>query len=337
MKKIIALFSTLALLVGCSAKPQTTSQHKYTVVTSIFPIYSWVSEITKGVSDVQVDLLIQNGVDLHNYQATTQDIVKIHDADAFIYIGGPTQGWIKDVNSTNQNKDQLQLDLLESLGERVLAEEAKEGMQMDHSSHDHDEDEDHDEEHEGEEHDDHEHEGELDEHTWLSVKNAVIYVQQLTDLLSQMDQEHASQYAENAKAYTEKLNQLDQKITETVAQAPSKTIVVADRFALRYFVEDYGIDYYAAFNGCSAETEASFSTVKFLAEKINDLSTKNVVVIDGSDEKIAKAVIGSTSAKSQKTIMFDTMQAVTKQDIDEGKTYLNIMEKNVEVIKEALQ
>ncbi len=189
------------------------------------------------------------------------------------------------------------------------------------------------EEEEGEE----EEETEYDEHVWLSVKNAAFYTEKIAEALSKADPAHTDAYAGNAKAYIEKLTDLDNKYQEMVSAASQKTVLFGDRFPFRYLVDDYGLSYYAAFVGCSAETEASFETVTFLSGKVDELQLPAVLVIENSDKKIAGTIVENTSSKDQQILVLDSMQSVTAKDVAGGCTYLSVMEKNLEVLSEALK
>ena len=226
---------------------------------------------------------------------------------------------------------------MDVIGDKAKEEEVKEGMQAE-DEHDHDKDKDHDEKHDQDkEHDHDKDEPEYDEHVWLSLKNAKIFTKKISDVLSEVDKDNAKTYKANYKNYAKKLDELDKKYAEAVSSAKVKTLVFGDRFPFRYLVNDYGLDYYAAFVGCSAESEASFETVTFLAKKIDELGLKHILTIEGKNHKIAKAVIENTKNKSQKILTLDSMQSTTSNDVKNGASYLGIMEKNLEVLKKALK
>ena len=182
-----------------------------------------------------------------------------------------------------------------------------------------------------------EEEAEYDEHVWLSLRNAKVLCKAIADNLAEIDTENANTYQENEKAYADKLDELDKKYQETVDSASQKTLLFGDRFPFRYMVDDYGLSYYAAFVGCSAESEASFDTISFLANKVDELGLKDIMAIENSNQKIAKTIIENTKEKNQKILTLDTMQSTTSDDVKNGTTYLSVMEKNLEVLKEALQ
>lgn len=320
----LSAFLAAGLFSGCSNAPADPEAKvdKLSVVSTIFPPYDWVREIAgTHAEDMELTLLLDNGIDLHNYQPTADDIVKISGCDLFIYVGGESDGWVEDALASADNPDMQALNLMEVLGDAVKEEEVVEGMEAEE---DH-EDEDYEEEH-----------PEYDEHVWLSLKNSAKLCTAIADCLGTADQNNADAYKANAEKYFDQLAALDAEYQLMVNGARRKTVLFGDRFPFRYLADDYGLDYYAAFVGCSAETEASFETIAFLADKTNELSLPAVMVIDGSDQSIAKAVINNTADKNQKVLMLDSMQSVTGEEIGNGTTYLSVMEENLKVLKEAL-
>ena len=294
---------------------------KVKIVTTIFPEYDWVRQIAGDkVSDMDITMLLDNGVDMHSYQPTADDIMKISDCDLFIYVGGESDEWVNDALKEAVNKDMQVIDLLDVLGEQVKIEELVEGMQ--------------DAEHEEEE--EHE-EKEYDEHVWLSLKNAETLCDAIAEALGNADPDNKAVYDTNKAAYIDQLVSLDNQYQEVVDQASMKTLLFGDRFPFRYMVDDYGLSYYAAFAGCSAESEASFETISFLAKKIDELGLKYVMTIEKSDQKIAKTIIENTQNKDQSILTLDSMQSTTSADVANGMTYLSIMEGNLNILKEALQ
>ena len=273
-----------------------------------------------------VTMLLDKGVDLHSYQPSTADIAKISEADVFIYVGGESDEWVEDVLKEAKNKKLKVINLMDVMGDKAKEEEVKEGMQPEEEEHA-------EEAKDGKE----EEEVEYDEHVWLSLKNAKIFTKKIADVLSEVDKADAKTYQANYESYAKKLDDLDKKYADAVASAKNKTLVFGDRFPFRYLVNDYGLDYYAAFVGCSAESEASFETVTFLAKKIDELGLGNVLTIEGKNHKIAKTVVDNTKNKDQKVLTMDSMQSTTSKDVKDGATYLGIMEKNLEVLKEALK
>jgi len=333
MKKIITLMLVAVLAVcalsgcGTSKSGEDTKDKKIKIVTTIFPEYDWVMQILGDKADkADVTMLLDKGVDLHSYQPSTADIAKISEADVFIYVGGESDEWVEDVLKEAKNKKLKVINLMDVMGDKAKEEEVKEGMQPEEEEHA-------EEAKDGKE----EEEVEYDEHVWLSLKNAKIFTKKIADVLSEVDKADAKTYQANYESYAKKLDDLDKKYADAVASAKNKTLVFGDRFPFRYLVNDYGLDYYAAFVGCSAESEASFETVTFLAKKIDELGLGNVLTIEGKNHKIAKTVVDNTKNKDQKVLTMDSMQSTTSKDVKDGATYLGIMEKNLEVLKEALK
>ena len=323
---------------------------KISIVTTIFPEYDWVREIIGNHADkFEITYLMNKGVDLHSYQASAEDIAKVSSADLFIYVGGESDTWAEDAIAEATNKDMKVINLLNSLGSDVKEEEVVEGMAAeDEHDHDHSEEaKDHDHSEEAKDHDhseedkDHDHakegeEVEYDEHVWLSLKNAQKLVMDIEADIESLDPDNAADYAANADAYVKKLEELDKEYKKAVDESSLKYILVGDRFPFRYLVDDYGLKYSAAFVGCSAETEASFDTITFLAGKLDELGLKNVVTIENSNQKIAKTIIENTKNKDQGLLVLNSLQSVSQKDIDGGLTYLSVMKDNLEVLKKAL-
>ena len=343
MKKIFAAVLAL-LLLAVSALPcaALAEGKKISVVATIFPIYDWVREIAgESIANIDLTLLLDSGADLHNFQPTAADILKVSASDLFIFVGGESDEWVDDVLDTAMNADMRTVNLVEALGDQAKEEELVEGMEHEHDHEHEHEDEDHDhDEHEHEEHDhghDHEHEeAEMDEHVWLSLRNAQALCRVIADTLSEIDPDSAALYQANAAAYLEKLDALDQAYAAAVDAAAFDTLLFGDRFPFRYLADDYGLTYYAAFSGCSAESEASFQTIVFLAGKMDELGLPAVLTIEHPRTRIAETVVQATKARNQKILALDSMQSITAQDVMAGVTYLSIMENNLEVLKEAL-
>ena len=489
MKKIIAmLMACLFVLSFMTAFAE--SEKTLSIVCTTFPQYDWVRQILGDrVNDVDLTLLLDNGVDLHSYQPTADDIVKIAQSDLFIYVGGESDGWVEDVLATAQNPNLKTVNMLESV--EAKEEQAVPGMQAEeghnHGVADFDDSDVKDRdltdwtgdwqsvypyvldgtldpvmekkaesgkktaeeykesyiasyetdiekihiegdtiqytrkegtstatyEYEGfyirhkddgskqvryeykkasgdadaptyivfsdhnissaePEHfhlyfgengfDDLVEEGkhfptfypasltgteiademleheetEYDEHVWLSLRNAETLTQTIADALGELDPDNASAYQANATSYIAQLNELDNQYKDAVANGQRTTILFADRFPFRYLADDYGLTYYAAFVGCSAETEASFETIAFLAQKVDELKLPVVLTIEGDNHSIAETVVSSTQEKNQQILVMNSLQSVTEKDIEAGESYLGIMTENLEVLKEAL-
>jgi len=333
------------------------------IVSTIFPQYDWVRQILGDKADnMDLTLVINNRIDLHNFQPSVSDIVNISTSDLFIYVGGESDGWVEDALKQSVNPNMVVINLLELLGDSVKFEEIIEGMDHDHCddddcddethdhSHSHDscsadshddcDDDTHDHDHDHSDHDDHDdhvhHHGEIDEHVWLSLRNAVIFCNAITDALSTLDPDNAEVYRANLIAYLEILAALDTEYRTVVDAASVATLLFADRFPFRYLVDDYGLRYYAAFPGCSAETEASFSTIIFLAGKVDELELRNVMVTESADDSIARTIISNTETGNQQILVLDSMQSANSTDWQNGITFLSIMESNLDVLRQAL-
>ena len=333
MKKItallLALFVLVGALAGCGKQNDTNKTDKLSIVTTIFPEYDWVREILGDKADnAEITMLLDNGVDLHSYQPTADDIVKISDCDLFIYVGGESDGWVEDALRNAANRNMKVINLLEILGDSVKTEEIVEGMQEEYE---------HEDAHAHDDAEEHEHEEETDEHVWLSLKNAKMLVRVISKALQELDPDNKDIYAANADAYVKKLSALDADYQAAVDAASNKTILFGDRFPFRYLVDDYGLRYYAAFVGCSAETEAGFETISFLAKRVDEWKLPCVLTIEGAQHKIAETIVRNTTTKNQKVLTMDSMQSITTQDVKNGTTYLSVMEKNLSVLKEALR
>lgn len=318
-QKYVALFSALVLIIctttlglsGCSGNEKIDSG-KLSIVATVFPAYDWTREILgdKG----ELTLLSSNGADLHNYQPTAEDMSKIATCDMFIYVGGESDSWAEDAVKTSLKKDMIAVNLLEVLGEAVVEEKELDGMEHSHE--------------EGEN-------PQADEHVWLSLKNAQNVCGYIAEQLGNIDGENAHLYTENAKKYNEKLELLDAKYKEAVETARYDTLLFADRFPFRYLTDDLGLNCYAAFSGCSTETEAGVQTIAFLSAKLKELNLPAVIIIDGSDGSIASTVI-KTAKGTQKILTLNSMQSVTQEDLENGITYFSVMESNLEILREAL-
>lgn len=329
MKKFYIIFIIIISLVyfsGCSYNKTTeniqTEENKISIITTIFPPYDFTKQIAEDKVDVR--MLLKPGEESHSYEPTPKDIKDIQEADLFIYIGGENDVWVDDIlNSMGENKPNT-LKLLDIVP--TLQEEIVEGMEDSHE-------EEHNHEHTEDSHEEaHIHNG-IDEHVWTSPKNATLIVQEITRIICEKDNENAQVYNDNSQKYIEKLEQLDQKIREVVSNANKKTMIFGDRFPFRYFANEYGLDYYAAFSGCSTETEASPKTIAFLINKVKENQINTIFTIEFSNGKIADAIVDSTDAKK---VTFNSCHNLTKEQLENGETYLSLMEQNAEILKEAL-
>ena len=312
IRYLLLLLTIVLLFTSCAADIKTDD--KITIICTTFPHYDWLREIIgENPAGIDLKLLLDKGLDLHNYQPTTDDIIKISSCDMFIYIGGESDSWVGDILKSAVNDDMTVINLLNVLGESAKTEEIIEGM----------------------EHDDHE-EAEYDEHIWLSLRNAQKICAYLTEQISALDPANAELYKTNAENYSGKLTALDTKYADMIMNASCQTLLFGDRFPFRYLTDDYSLDYYAAFTGCSAETEASFETITFLVDKINELNLNNIVVVENSDQTIAKTIIQNSDNKNRTIHVLNSMQSLTAAEISGGTTYLSIMQDNFDVLNEVL-
>ena len=252
---------------------------------------------------------------MHAYEPTPKDIIAIRNADVFIYVGGESDAWVQTVLEGVDNPDLRVVTLMDCV--ELLHEETVEGMQAERHGHDHDDDEDE----------------ELDEHVWTSPRNAARICRKLCDTFSAADSAHAAQYAQRCGDYVEQLDRLDAEFQDVVENAARKTVVFADRFPLRYFADAYGLDYYAAYPGCADAAEPSAATVAFLIDKVRAEGIPVVFTIELSNGKLADTICEATGAKK---LEFATCHNVTAQAFANGATYLQLMERNVQALREAL-
>ena len=308
---LLFLAMTAALFTGCGGVPpdETTDPDSGTlqVVVTVFPAWDWLREIAGDCIDLT--LLTEGGVDLHSYQPSVDDMVKLSGCDLAVYVGGESDAWAAEALKNAGAPGPQSFSLMEALGDAVKEEALVEGMEAEAENG----------------------ETEYDEHVWLSLKNAGLLCQSLCDCLVSLDPDNRETYEASTAAYLEKLRALDSAYADAVANGSRNTLLFGDRFPFRYMTDDYGLTYYAAFSGCSAETEASFETVIFLAGKVDELELPVILQIETSDGSIAKTVSENTKTKDQKLLTLDSMQAASGSD-----AYLSIMERNLEVLKQAL-
>ncbi len=330
------IFAAAVALFSCAF-----AASKKSIVCVTYPEYDWVMNILGDkAASFNVTLLQNNGTDLHSYQASIKDIAKISVCDMLVFVGGESDEWVEKAVAEAKNKNMIVVNMMEALGDKVKEEEIVEGMQAEEEEeedeHEH-EHADHDDDHDHDGHHHHHDEVEYDEHVWLSLRNAAALVQTLAQKISKLDSANAAVYKANAAAYSKSLLDLDAQYKAAVAAAAKKTILFGDRFPFRYLADDYNLKYYAAFVGCSAETEASFETVIFLAKKVDELGLNAVLTIEKSDKKIAKTIVSNTKKKSAEILEMDSLQSITQKDIKADRSYLSAMKKNLEVLKKALR
>lgn len=316
-RKLFAAVTILVLILsaaGCS-KTQQASSKGISVVCATAPLYDWTRKITEGTDGTDLSLIIGNGTDLHSFQPSAKDIISIKNADVLVYVGGESDGWIRDALKDPANKNRQVVCLMDILKDAIVEEEIVEGMQG--------------EEEDG--HEEHEEGPEYDEHVWMSLRLTRRSCKAIEEALEKVSSSNAAKYKANLDAYDKKLSELDKQYEEMAKGARLDTMVVCDRYPFRYLAEDYKLKYSAAFVGCSAETEASFETVKFLADKVKALDSKAVLIIDNSDGKLAKTVLETAGKSSVKVEVLDSMQSCGA-DLD----YIRTMTENLEKLKTAL-
>ena len=370
---LAGLFLCIVLSVGCSVVKNTSGKNttrknaesentieqnsiekgnsnKISIVCTTFPQYDWVKNILgEEAEHFNVTLLLDNGVDMHSYQPAVKDIATAGSSNLFIYVGGESDTWVEDALKEAKNKDLKAINLMETLGNSVKEEEVVEGMQEERESLGHFHEKSSKEKQEQTQKESHENsqeingqkeaadeEPEYDEHIWLSIRNAEIMVKNIEKAIEQLDSDNAKVYQTNAENYIKKLDTLDKQYANTIQNAKYKAILFGDRFPFRYMADDYDLKYYAAFAGCSAETMAGFETVTFLAKKADELRLPVILTIENSDGRIAEAVKSNTTKKNQKILAMNSLQSVTKEQIADGITYLQVMQENLSVLSEAL-
>ena len=311
---VILLFA--GFLAGCDAA-EGNEREKIKVVATVFPLYDWVRNVLGEEEGIEASLLLDKGVDLHSFQPSAADVVKIASADLFVYVGGESDRWVGDALRESEDPDRLVIDLLDLLGPDLREEEIREGMEEEP-----------------------EEAGETgpvyDEHVWLSLRFAEKAVREIAAKLGGILPERREAFEANAASYIEELRALDGEFEDTVEKAELGTLVVADRFPFRYFVEDYGLEYFAAFPGCSAESEASFQTVMFLAGKVDELGLPAVLTLETGDRRLAETVAENVKGGEPEILTMNSLQAAGLKDIENGASYLGIMRENLETLKQAL-
>ncbi len=319
MKKILKITLLLSMilslniiLIGCGNTNKDNSG-KLNIVTTIFAPYDFARQIVGD--DANITMLMSPGVETHSYEPSPADIIKISECDVFIYVGGENDEWVDGILETIDTEDITIIKLLDCVD--VIEEEIIEGMESEEKEENHDSSE-----------------KEWDEHVWTSPANAIKICKVMEEKFEKLDNSNASDYKTNLDEYVGELNKLDEAFKETVNNGARKTIVFGDRFPVRYFVEEYGLKYFAAFPGCSSETEASASTIAFLIDKVKDEKIPVVFKIELSTGNIAETISDATGAK---VLTFYACHNLTKKEFDSGKTYVDFMWENVSSLKEALK
>ena len=331
MKRIISLLLALALslsLAACAAPAEKADGGKLQIVTTLFPYYDFARAIAQDRADVT--LLLSPGREAHSFEPTPLDAVTISEADVFLYNGGEGEYWVEsmlDAAGEHIAVASRMMDYVDALNEEYV-----EGMQgADGHDHDHEHGSHDDHDHEEDEHDSDE--VEYDEHIWTSPKNAVILCRAVCDAICRADAENAAFYRANCDDYCAQLEDLDARFAALCESAPRRLLIFADRFPMLYFCREYGLDYRAAFHGCSGDTEPSLATIKFLIDKVEDENIPVVYTIDFGTKKVA-AVVSECTGAAIETLY--SMQTVSRADFDAGETYLTLMERNFEALRKGL-
>lgn len=336
---VAATCAGLFALSGCGQAK--TDKPRLKIVATTFPVYDWTREVLGDrLAETDLVLLQQSGADLHSYSPSAADLRQIAACNLFVFVGGESDEWTERALAQGGKDGRRVLNLVKTLGSAAKEEKIVEGMEHEHhhddAKHDdHDDDHDHDKEKHDHDKDHDENEHEIDEHVWLSLRNAATLVKSIAAELAALDPENAKTYHANADAYCAKLAALDGEYAKAVAGAKRKTLLVADRFPFRYLADDYGLEYFAAFAGCSAESEASFKTIAFLAKKVDERSLPVIVTVEGANHKIAETVKRTTKTKDQRILTLDSLQS-TGGEAAKTTHYLDVMRRNLETLKAAL-
>lgn len=306
--KCIAVIFVLFLTACVPQMNGTEESGKINITATIFPQYDFARQIAGDKANVT--MLLPAGSESHTYEPSPQDIIKIQSSDIFIYTGGESDNWIDEILNTI-NTDNMKIISLTEICE-TIEEESFDGTEHNHESED---------------------EHEIDEHVWTSPVNALSIAEEISKVLCEIDAENADFYSDNLNAYSEALRELDNEFNDIVNTAERNTMIVADRFPFIYFAKEYGLEYYAAFPGCAEETEASIPAVSFLIDKVSEENIPVVFYVEFSDHKLADTIAEGTGAK---TMMFHSCHNVTADEFKNGVTYTELMSKNAEALREAL-
>lgn len=319
---ILLIFIIFTILIGCKNNNVQQDDGKLSIITTVFPGYDFTRQIVG--ENANVTMLIKPGAETHSFDPTPQDIKKIQNADLFIYTGGENDVWIDDILYSMEGNIPETLKLMDCVD--VIEEKLVEGMEDDEHTH-HEDEEEH--KHQDEEHE----EVELDEHVWTSPKNAIKIVTKIDSILQKKDPENASIYAQNTANFISQLEELDKNLQQVIDTSSRKILVFGDRFPFGYLAKDYGLEYFAAFKGCSTETEASPATVSFLVDKVKQQNIPVVFTIEMSNGKIADSICDATNAKK---LTLHSCHNLSANEFENGETYVSLMQKNIQNIREAL-
>ena len=321
IKKLVVL-AAAAVLIFCGCSPADNSSEGITILTADFAEYDWVREILgDNPSGIRLERLNESGQDMHSYQPSVKDMVKISDCSLLIYAGGESEFWIDEAAESSDKSPESILSLMKVLAHDPELSERYEGTAGVH---------DHEHEH---------HHEEYDEHMWLSLKAAPVFIEKITEAICALDPVNSTYYEKNSRNYREKIKDLDgeyEKVAEAAREKGDAFILVADRFPFVYLTEDYRLSHMAAFPGCSAETEASFATILDLSDAIDNHRPGGVLVLKKSDTALAQTVIKNSSLKELPVLRLDDMQSVTADDVEAGCSFLSVMAENLTALETAL-
>ncbi len=302
MKKIFSFLIILLVICGC----RNSKSNKITIVTTNFPSYDFVRSITKN-SDIEVKMLLKPGMEMHGYEPTPQDIIDINNSKLFVYVGGESDSWIDDVLDDINKDDKSIIKLMDLVDLRD--EEIKDGMDAE------------------------EEDKEFDEHVWTSPVNAIKIINKLKEEIKDIDPDNNDFYEDNANKYIDEITEIDSEIRDIVNNSKRQELIFGDRFPLLYFVKEYNLNYYAAFPGCSEQTEVSAKTISFLIDKVKSDNIPVIFHIELSNNKIADTIASETGTK---VLKFNSAHNITQDEFDKGVTYVDLMKDNIKVLKEAL-
>lgn len=326
---LIVVMCMVLLLTGCTAgETMSSKENQITIVCTTFPLYDWTRNLL-GETEAEVLLLLNNGTDMHSFQPSAQELIQIADCDILVHVGGESDRWLEEALAAQPNEERRVVNLTEVIGADMKEETITEGMQ---TTHVHADGTVHDEEDCKEEQ---VHEESKDEHVWLSVRYAKKCCDAIKDALCLVLPEEADDIRNNHTTYCQELDLLDEAYAELAQEMEDEVLLVADRFPFLYLAEDYGMEYYAAFPGCSTESEADFETVIFLAEKINEHKIDTIFITESGTDALAKALIENAEYKGQEISVLHSMQVVYQSDIENGCSYVGYMEANLAALQEA--
>ena len=321
-KRILALLLAAAValpLCACAPAGEEAEDGRLQVVCSLFPYYDFVREI--GGAYVSPRLLVAAGREAHSFEPTPMDVIRVSRADVFVYNGGEGEQWVDEIlSSAGENIPTVlrMMDYADMLTEEPLAGHDD----HDHADHDHEHDDDHDSD-----------DIEYDEHIWTSPVQAMKLCRAICDALCAADPAHAAVYRSNLENYLGQLAELDVAFRQVCSEKQRSLLVFGDRFPLLYFCREYGLDYRAAFHGCSSDTEPSLYTLKFLIDKVRQQDIPVVYALELSSRKVADAIAETTGATVE---TFYSCQTVSQADWAAGEGYVSLMRRNVAALREGI-